>query len=225
MTGSFMESFFDRVESRRNPWPAGRADLHWHLLPDQAVVREALVEPYRAITHRPGLAPVPAPWVHCTLLHAGPVDQYRDEEIDAIIERVAKECQTIAPFDLVFDRPTVGTVAVECAARPGEPARQLWELTARADAEITGGRFPLIPAVYYPHISLAYGNRGELQQTGARASTIRPDRRELKAALADLPGEPVVLRADRLCLVAQQHDRQHITWTPIAEVPLQAPAR
>ncbi|MEU5053561.1 2'-5' RNA ligase family protein [Streptomyces sp. NPDC021096] len=214
MTGPFMESFFAGVESRRNPWPAGRADLHWHLLFDQEVVREALVELYRAISHRPGLAPVPAPWVHCTLLHAGPVDDYRDEEIDAIVERVSKECQIISPFNLVFDRPTVGTVAVECAARPGEPARQLWELTARADAEITGGRFPLIPAIYYPHLSLAYVTDGP----------DRPDRRVLKAALSDHRGEPVTLRADRLSLVAQRHDRRHITWTPIAEVPLQAPA-
>ncbi len=83
-------------------------------------------------------------------------------------------------------------------------------MTARVDAEVTGGRNPRIPTVYYPHLSLAYGTAG-----------LRPDRRELKAALSDVPGEPVVLRADRLSLVAQRHDRRHITWTPIAEVALQ----
>lgn len=202
--------FFHTVETRRHAWPAGRADLHWHLLFEEQVVRESLVEPYRAITHRPGLAPVPARWVHCTVLHGGPVDQYRDGEITEITERVAKECQTITSFDLTFDRPGIGTVAVECAARPGAPARRLWELTARADADVTGGRFPLIPAVYAPHISLAYGTAGP----------IRADRRGLKAALSDQPGEPVVLRATRLCLVAQSHDRRHITWTPIAQVAL-----
>lgn len=211
MTGPSMADFFARVESRTHPWPAGRADLHWHLMFDETAVREELVEWYRAITHRPGLAPVPAPWVHCTVLHAGPVDQYPEAALTAIIERVAKECEGISPFDLVFDRPAVGTVAVECPARPGEPARRLWELTARVDAEITGGRFPAVPALYYPHLSLAYGIAGP----------VRPDRRELKAALSDHAGEPVVLRANRLCLVAQSHDRRHITWMPIAEVALQ----
>lgn len=75
----------------------------------------------------------------------------------------------------------------------------------------------MIPAVYYPHVSLAYGSHRELHQTGAR---VHADRRALKVALSDHPGEPVVLRASRLCLVAQSHDRRHITWTPLAEVTL-----
>ncbi|GAA2720675.1 MULTISPECIES: 2'-5' RNA ligase family protein [Streptomyces] len=211
MNGTLVNDFFAGVESRRNAWPAGRADLHWHLLFDTTAVHQKLVEPYRAITHRPGLAPVAAPWLHCTVLHAGPVAEYREQQIADIVERVAKECADVAAFDLTFDRPGVGSVAVECAARPGEPARRLWEITARVDAEATGGRHPLVPAVYYPHVSLAYGTAGD----------VRADRRELKRALSDHPGEPVVLRADRLCLVAQSHDRRHITWTPIAEVALQ----
>ncbi|MEU3602255.1 DUF4097 family beta strand repeat-containing protein [Streptomyces sp. NPDC006798] len=206
-----MGDFFAAVESRQHAWPAGQKDLHWHLLFDQRLVHEALFAPYRTLTGQPGLEPVPARWAHCTILHGGPVDQYRDGEIDAITERVAKEVRDSPAFDLVFDRPTIGTVAVECAARPGAPARHLWEIAAQADAEITGFRFPRIPFVYYPHLSLAYGT----------AHPVRPDRRELKAMLADLPGGPVTLRATRLALVAQSHDRRHITWTPLAEIPLQ----
>src|SRR5690606_9761135 len=143
---------------------------------------------------------------HLTVLHGGPVDEYRPGEIEAITQRVRDRCAGIEPFSLTFDRPTVGRVALECPARPGAPARRLWEVTARVDHEVTGGRFPLIPADYYPHISLAYGTPGESHPTGA-------DRTALKRALSDHPGEPVTLRADRLCLVSQVHDRQHITWT------------
>nr|WP_241266220.1 hypothetical protein [Streptomyces boncukensis] len=106
-------------------------------------------------------------------MHGGPVEEYRDGEIREISERVAKECQSLGSFDLTFDRPGIGTVAIECAARPGIPARRLWERAARVDADVTGGRFPLIPAVYALHISLAYGTAGP----------VRADRRELKAAL------------------------------------------
>jgi hypothetical protein len=84
-------------------------------------------------------------------MHGGPVDQYTASEIATIADRVGEACATIAPFDLVYDRPSVGTVAVECAARPGAPARRLWELTTGIDSDVTGGRFPRIPADrYYP---------------------------------------------------------------------------
>lgn len=206
-----VEDFFSRVESRRHAWPAGREDLHWHLLYDEALVEERLVVPYRELTHRPGLEPVPARWVHATVMHGGPVDQYTEAEITAIVDRVGEACATISPFDLIYDRPSVGTVALECPARPGAPARRLWELTAGIDADVTGGRFPRIPDDgYYPHVSLAYGIGG----------TDRADRRAMKAWLSDHPGGPVVLRATHLSLVAQRHDRRHITWNPVAVVPL-----
>ncbi|WP_327233641.1 2'-5' RNA ligase family protein [Streptomyces sp. NBC_01317] len=200
------------AERRAYGWPAGRADLHWHVLFDPAVVQERLVVPYREITHRAGVAPVEARWVHATVMHGGPVERYEAGEIGAITERVRQEAADIEPFDLVLDRPTISRLGVECTARAGAPARRLWELTTRIDAEVTGARFPTIPSVYYPHLSLAYGVAGEE----------RADRRAMKAAMPDLdpPGEPVVLRAERMSLVAQSHDRQFITWNHLADVPL-----
>ncbi|WP_329169394.1 2'-5' RNA ligase family protein (plasmid) [Streptomyces sp. NBC_01267] len=205
-----MEDFYAEVEARAHAWPANRPDLHWHILFDPAVVEEKLVGPYRELTHRPGLAPVEARWVHTTVMHGGPVADYKDEELDTIVELVRQECATIAPFDLTFDRPAIGRVAVECAARPGAPARRLWQLTTQIDVDVTGGRNPVMPAGYYPHQSLAYGMAGE----------VRADRRAMKVLMSDHPGEPVTLRADKLSLVAQAHDRQFITWEHIVDVPL-----
>ncbi|MFH9426287.1 2'-5' RNA ligase family protein [Streptomyces sp. NPDC017529] len=188
LMGQLVEDFYAEVETRANAWPAGRSDLH-----------------------QPGLAPVDARWVHTTVMHGGPVQEYKPGEIDTILERVRAECATLAPFDLVFDRPAIGRVAVECTARPGAPARRLWELTTRIDAEVTGGRFPTTPSGgYYPHSSLAYGVAGPE----------RANRQAMKSLLSDHPGEPVVLRAEKISLVAQSHDRRHITWQHIADASL-----
>ncbi|MGW8558124.1 hypothetical protein [Streptomyces tubercidicus] len=60
-----MESFFERVSG---VWPAGRQDLHWHILPTPGEAAE-LIAPYEGISG-PGLSRVPANGMHCTLLHA-----------------------------------------------------------------------------------------------------------------------------------------------------------
>ncbi|MFD8822088.1 2'-5' RNA ligase family protein [Streptomyces sp. NPDC059605] len=202
-----IDDFFVGVEHR---WPAGRDDLHWHLLLPPDEVEEQLVGPYREILDRPGLAPVEARWLHTTVMHGGPVAEYRAGEIDTIVDRVRQECAGLAPIDLTFDRPSPGRVGVECAARPGAPGRRLWELTTQIDAEVTGRRFPVLPESWYPHSSVAYGIAGP----------DRPDRQAIKVALSDHPGEPVTLRASTLVLVAQRHDRRHITWDRLADVRL-----
>ncbi|MFE0658089.1 hypothetical protein ACFW2U_17130, partial [Streptomyces sp. NPDC058876] len=65
-----MENFFERVTPF---WPAGRRDLHWHILPTPAEAT-ALAAPYQAIT-APGLRNVPVDGMHCTLLHAIGLDR------------------------------------------------------------------------------------------------------------------------------------------------------
>ncbi|MFF2941255.1 hypothetical protein ACFVSQ_15580 [Streptomyces niveus] len=40
-----MDDFFAKVMGRTHAWPAGRRDLHWHLLPSKEEA-EALTEPY-----------------------------------------------------------------------------------------------------------------------------------------------------------------------------------
>lgn len=200
--------FFDQIERRAHPWPAGRADLHWHLLPPVDVA-EQLAAVYRAAVDRPGMARVDPEWMHITVQHGGPMDDYRDGEIDAVVHEVAARAADMAPVEIVLDRPALGAVALECAGRPGAVTRPVWEMVTAAHAAVTGGRFPVMPAVHYPHATIAYVAGPQVL-----------DRAAVKAIVSDVPGEPVTVRLDRLTAVAQWHDRRHITWRPVAEVPL-----
>ncbi|MEV6927444.1 2'-5' RNA ligase family protein [Dactylosporangium sp. NPDC051485] len=199
-----MANFFDTVIGR---WPAGREDYHWHILPDPEWVRTALFEPYRELTHRDGLAPVAPQWTHVTVLHSGPVDAFRAEEVEQVVDLVRAGCTAIAPFELTLDRPAPGRVALECAGRPGAPARQLWQLTGEATRAVTRDRFPLIPELYYPHASLAYG-----------VATF--DHRPLKVSLSDHDHGPVSFLVSKVSLVAQSHDGRFITWRHVRDVSL-----
>ncbi|AXK36575.1 hypothetical protein DVA86_32370 [Streptomyces armeniacus] len=204
-----MENFFERVTTRRHPWPPGRRDLHWHLLPPPDA-RDQLGEPYQALTHQPGLEPVPPEWLHVTVLHAGPQRDASQQEITEMTARVREAVARTGPVTLTFARPAIGTVAIERAARPGTPARRLWDVTWTATTDVVGQRWPLQPTTYYPHVSLAYA--------GERAQ--HADRGTLKQRLADIDGGEVTLTFDTLALVSQWHDGRHIVWEHLADVPL-----
>lgn len=198
-----MESFFERVGRF---WPAGRRDLHWHILPtpDEA---SALTTPYKGLAP-PGLQSVPVDGMHCTLLHAVGLSS-TDVDTDTLLKEVGSYAQTVQPFTLTFDRPAVGNVAVEISGWPGRPFTEivdaLTQLTFR-----TGAAFKAAPS-RYPHMSIAYTSDG--------AADV--NRVDLRATLASIEG-PLsgTVCVDRLHLVEQWHDGAHLMWHPIAEVPL-----
>lgn len=147
-----MENFFERVGPF---WPAGRRDLHWHILPtsDEA---SALAGPYKGLAV-PGLQSVPTRWSHCTLLHAVGLGA-ADVHTDGLIKAVASYAQTRSPFPLTFDRPAVGNLAVEISGWPGRPFTEIVEAVTQATVR-TGAAFKAAPS-RYPHISVAYAAEG-----------------------------------------------------------------
>jgi hypothetical protein len=148
-----MEDFFATL----NPWwPPGREDLHWHLLPEPALITE-FTSHYEELTHRPGLAPVAPPWCHITVQDIAPAADVTPRDLDRIVSQVQRACAAAAtdPAPLTLGPPEIGRYGLGCPVTPAAEAHRLWELTAAASREITGDRFPLRPAAYHPHLSLA----------------------------------------------------------------------
>lgn len=201
--GIRVESFFERV---RGVWPDARRDLHWHVLPTEKEAA-ALGRPFARFA-RPGLVGVPDEWLHCTLLHAIGVGA-DDVDLEALVEAAAGPLRHVEPFDLVFDRPAIGAVAVELSGWPGAAFDQVAGVVVTATAAAAPGFRPGVSR--YPHISVAYTTDG--------AQTISAV--DLKSELAAVEG-PVssTVHVDRVHLVEQEHDGASITWRPIAEVKL-----
>ncbi|WP_405196275.1 2'-5' RNA ligase family protein [Streptomyces anulatus] len=198
-----MESFFDRVG---RVWPAGRRDLHWHILPTPYEAA-TLLTPYSGFT-RPGLPGVPVEGMHCTLLHTVGLAR-TDIDLGPLLEDVGAYARTVRPFALTFDRPAIGNVAVEVSGWPQFPFGSIVEHLTAAMTR-TGGTFKAAPS-RYPHMSVAYTSNGaeNLEAAGLKS--------ELAAIDGPLSG---TVFADRLHLVEQWHDGRHIMWEPLAVVPL-----
>jgi 2'-5' RNA ligase len=103
-----------------------------------------------------GVASVPPAWVHVTIQHVAPVDAVIGEEIAKIIGVVRDGCAQVAPFELTVGQPEVWGTGIVCPIWPGALARRLWDITAAAARQMTGGRFGTRPAAFRPHLALAY---------------------------------------------------------------------
>ena len=124
------------------------------MLPDPAT-HDRLEAEYRELTARPGLTPVPGPWMHITVLHAPPVTRLTAQQAAQMAALVADECASLAPFAAAISPAEAWHTGIVCAVRPGPPLRSLWQVTASA-AQVTGGARETRLAVYYPHLTVAY---------------------------------------------------------------------
>jgi hypothetical protein len=119
-----VRDFFQTVVGR---WPAGEEHYHWHVLPDPNQMREQVCDPFQELTHRDGLVPVQPKWAHMTVQHGGSLDAaavtaLSEPEMMRIADRVRERCAEISPFEIVVDRPRVGSDrSVGYGARPWGP--------------------------------------------------------------------------------------------------------
>jgi 2'-5' RNA ligase len=198
-----MEDFFAEVANR---WPPGREDYHWHVLPGTELARNHLGRPYRELTAWPGLIPVRPEHMHVTVQNLAPVAEITSVEVEAITTLVAARCAHIAPFAVTASLAQAWETSIVCPLRPGYLLSALWHVTTSAATEITAGRLVVHPAVYHPHLTLAY-------------ATARIDTEPMRAWLTDCDAAEVALPVTRLVLVAQRHDGREITFRLLREIP------
>jgi 2'-5' RNA ligase len=199
-----MEDFFATLADR---WPAGREDYHWHVLPGTGLLRDRLARPYAELIDRRRLVPVRPEQMHVTVQHLCPVSDLAGNELAEIVGLVRQRCAGIAAFAVEAGRAEVWETSVVRPLRPGYLLSGLWQLTTSAAREVAGTELPVTPAVYHPHLTLAY-------------ATGHVDSEPLRAWLSDREGTETPVPVTRLILVAQRHDGREITFRVLDEIPL-----
>lgn len=199
-----MEDFFATVAEH---WPAGREDYHWHVLPGTELLRERLRRPYDGLLEREELAAVGPEYMHVTIQHLAPVSDITDAELTDIVNLTRDGCASFAPFAVIAGRAEAWETSVVCPLRPGYLLGQLWHVVTSATRTVAGSRLAIHPAVFHPHMALAYAT-GHVEQA------------EIRAWLADCEATDVAFPVTRLVLVAQKHDGREITFRVVSEIPL-----
>lgn len=177
------------------------------MLPGTELARERLARPYADLTSHPDLAPVRPEYMHVTVQHIGPLQDIAPDELADIVDRVRTGCSSVAPFAVTAGRAEVWETSIVCPLRPGYLLGTLWHLVTSASKAVLGRRLDISPAVYHPHLALAY-------------ATAHVDHAPLRAWLADSDAAEAALPVTRLVLVAQQHDGREITFRVVDEVAL-----
>jgi 2'-5' RNA ligase len=156
----------DHVSLRDHWWPRpgrrpGRIALTWHLIfPDGGPLAEHAAAYQRALDALPGVDPVPAEWLHLTVQAIGWADEVSSSTVAAVVDAVRARVSVLAPFDLVFDRPTIYGEAAAIRSEPDAPIVRLRDAVRTGLRDVLGDDgVPTAPEQahrFLPHVTVAY---------------------------------------------------------------------
>ena len=156
----------DHVPLRDHWWPRpgwrpGRIALTWHLVfPDSTPLARHVAAYQRAFDGLPGVDPVPAEWLHLTVQAIGWADEIPAATVSAVVDAVRARVSALAPFDLVFDRPTIYGEAAAIRSDPATPVARLRETVRAGLRDVLGDDgVPTAPEQargFLPHVTIAY---------------------------------------------------------------------
>lgn len=218
-----MTAHDDHVPLRDHWWPRpgwrpGRIALTWHLVfPDSTPLARHVAAYQRAFDGLPGIDPVPAEWLHLTVQAVGWADEIPATTVSAVVAAVRARVSTLAPFDLVFDRPTIYGEAAAIRSDPDAPVARLRETVRAGLRDVLGDDgVPTAPEQargFLPHVTVAY-------------SRVDADVAPYAAALAGVVRPPTTVPVTEVTLIRQERllaPHWQYRWTVEAVAQLGAP--
>ena len=201
----------------RPGWRPGRIALTWHLIfPDCPALAEHAAAYQRALDGLPGVDPVPAEWLHLTVQAVGWADEVPAPTVAAVVDAVRTRAAKLAPFELVFDRPTLYGEAAAISAGPAAPVVRLRDAVRAGLHDVLGDDgVPTAPEQargFLPHVTVAY-------------SRIDADVAPYAAALEGVVRPPTTVPITQVTLIRQERllaPHWQYRWTTEAVAVLSA---
>ena len=186
----------------------GKVDWNFNLIfDDQPQVAELTKEFGQLIDH-PGLyPPVPTKWLHATVLRAGVVSEFTEEEMLAVVMLLKSSLSEVEFPEFMLGHWWLwgGNVVLHIA--PEDPLQKLFSLVVKTMESVVGKDRMPTPDKFIPHITLAYcrAYNEELEVY-----------KQLSAKLI----RPVSFKVTSMPLIKQSAVYGHYEWEVIDNIPL-----
>lgn len=193
----------------RPEWEPERACLYWYLTFDKDELARTLdPQGLAAVRRAEWLDAVPVRWMHITLCDLGFADELDPSAVREALDAGRAAVVETGHLELSFGAARATNSAVVLPVEPLRRLRRLQERLRSVTEKALGPDHELVHrGVFWPHLSLGYGNR--------RASA-----REVATLLEQVgePAEPVSV--DRLVLAKVTRKHRHYQWDVVAELAL-----
>lgn len=192
---------------KKHAWGPGEIDWHFLVIFDKEPGIKDFAEKYKQTLDHPGLhTPIPAEWLHMTVLRVGPTTKISDEQMDKVCELIKEQTRELDLPELSLNSPWSWSGSVCLHVNPEEEVKKLYEITANACDQILDYKTDK-PAEFIPHVTLAYPKDTD-------------DDEGIAKQVAQSRVEPFAFKPIELCLVKQTQTPPYYRWEVVRRLSL-----
>lgn len=192
---------------KKHAWQRGEVDWHFLVIFDKEPGIEEFAEKYKQPLDHPGLhTPIPAEWLHMTILRVGPITEISDEQMDKVCQLIQEQSRGLIMPELSLNSPWSWSGSVCVHVDPEDEIKKLYGITASACNQILDYETDT-PEKFIPHVTLAYPKDTE-------------DDAEIVRQIEQSQIEPFTFKPTELCLVKQTQTPPYYQWEVVKRLRL-----
>jgi 2'-5' RNA ligase len=193
---------------KKYEWQVNRTDWNFNILfNDQPRVAQ-LATKYEPLIQHSGLhKPVPGQWLHATVLRVGFLEEFTDDEMLAVAEKIEPKLASMKMPQLMLGQWWIWNGGPVLHIAPDMQLQQLFSWLVAALAEVVGKQRLPAKLHFIPHITLAYPKTYD-------------DELDLYKRLQSHQIEGVEIRANSLSLIKQHVEDDYYAWEIVKDIPI-----
>jgi len=192
----------------KHKWAETRTDWNFNILfNDQPQVANYARQFHDALNH-PGLyQPVPAEWLHSTVLRVGFLEDFTEAEMLEVAKRLGSKFAAIKMPEFLLGQWWMwgGNPCVHFT--PEDPMNEVFKILVRELSEVVGRDRLAKELKFTPHITLAY-------------SKTYDDEKGVFRQLQTVDAEAVPVSIKKVSLIKQRVENHYYLWEVVKEIEL-----